>query len=106
MFDFNKRILSGFVTPFSSEIITKCLPISFNLTYFSSSEFFKEEYHRELDKMWKGALQKAGIIDGTAKEKKAPPKIHINDADRNCRDVFSCDVLIKLKVTLKHSRLI
>jgi hypothetical protein len=56
--------------------------------------------------MWKGALQKAGIIDGTAKEKKAPPKIHINDADRNCRDVFSCDVLIKLKVTFNHSRLI
>ena len=73
---------------FLNQISTKCF----------SSEFFKEEYRREFDKMWKGALQKAGIIDGTAKEKKAPPTIHINDADRDCRDVFSCDVLIKLKV--------
>jgi hypothetical protein len=29
--------------------------------------------------MWKGALQKAGIIDGTVKEKKSPPRVFVND---------------------------
>ena len=50
--------------------------------------------------MWKGALQKAGIIDGaTAKEKKSAPRVTVNDADKDCRDLLSCDVLIRMKAS-------
>ena len=72
-----------------------------NSSFFFRSGFFKEEYHREFDKMWKGALQKAGIIDGTAKEKKSLPKIFINDNDKDFKELLSCDLLIKMKVILK-----
>ena len=51
--------------------------------------------------MWKGALLKAGIIDGTAKEKKSLPKIFINDNDKDFKEFLSCDLLIKMKVILK-----
>ena len=51
--------------------------------------------------MWKGALQKAGILDGAAaKEKKAAPRVIVNEADKNRRDLLSCDILIKMKVPM------
>ncbi len=58
-----------------------------------------KEYTRELDKLWKSALKKAGILEGNVKEETTGPRIHIEEKDKNTRDNFSYDALIKMKVT-------
>ena len=52
-----------------------------------------------MDKLWKGALKKAGVLEGNVKEETTGPRIYIQEKDKNLRDVFSCDFLIKMKVT-------
>ena len=77
------------------------LPLYLNkhsLTYFCA-DYFEKEYNRELDKLWKSALKKAGVLEGNVKEETTGPRIHIQEKDKNLRDVFSCDMLIRMKVT-------
>lgn len=59
-------------------------------------DYFKKEYSREFEKFWKSALKRAGILEGTVKEA-TMPNIHLRDEDKHCQDIFSCDILIKLK---------
>ena len=63
--------------------------------------FFMDAYSHEFDKLWKTALQKSrtgNVSEKKIKEKTSGPRIHVHENDKNFRDVFSCDVLIKMKV--------
>jgi hypothetical protein len=59
-------------------------------------DFFEKEFGREFEKFWKVALKRA--TDGNLKEPTLLPRVEIDQEDSICDDLFTCHVLVKIKV--------